>query len=292
MGHTVEPRAARRQPVAQCHDRGRVDAGRRQQHLTQRLERGGVLAVERRNGIRFAERAAHERLVRLVQPEVVLRHERAHEREAVRMQPVRRQAQDHIARPRGRPVQQRRALHDPHAEPGEVEVVLAHQPRVLGRLAAHQRTAGEPAPVGDAADELRDLDRVQPAHRHVVEEEQGRSAGAHDVVRAHRDEVVADGVEPPDGVRDGGLRAHAVGRGDQHRLAIAGGTANAAPNPPRPPSTPGTCVAADRRAHQLDRAVPGLDVDAGVGVRRAAHRVPAISSMNLRSPASYGTGSG
>ena len=248
--------------------------------------------MERRNGIRFAERAAHERLVRLVQPEVVLRHERAHEREAVRMQPVRRQAQDHIARPRGRPVQQRRALHDPHAEPGEVEVVLAHQPRVLGRLAAHQRTAGEPAPVGDAADELRDLVRVQPAHRHVVEEEQGRSAGAHDVVRAHRDEVMADGVEPPDGVRDGGLRAHAVGRGDQHRLAIAGRHRERRPEPAEAAEHARDVRRGDRRAHQLDRTVPGLDIDAGVGVRRAAHRVPAISSMNLRSPASYGTGSG
>jgi hypothetical protein len=210
------------------------------------------------------------------------------------MQAVRRQAEDDVARPRGRPVEERGALHDPDAEPGQVEVVLAHQPRMLGRLAADEGASREPAAVGDAADQLGDLERVQPADGHIVEEVQRRGAGAHDVVGAHGDEVVADGVEPTHGIRDGGLRTYAVGRRHQHRLAIAGRHRERRSEPAEAAQDARAVGGRHCRSHQLDGAVPSLDVDAGLGVGRATHRtpVPAISSTNLRSPASYGTGSG
>ena len=185
------------------------------------------------------------------------------------------------------------------AEPGEVEVVRAPSApgaRPSRRRPAHSRPAGSPR--------RRRRRAPRPAigssrpDRHVVEEQQRLGAGAHDVVGAHRDEVdgrwcrsgrraLAMAVFVPDAV---GRRRRAPARDSP------AGIANAPPKPPRPPSTSGRCVDVDRRAHQLDRALPGRDVDAGAARTPVAAQPrrdrPSSSSMNLRSPASYGTGSG
>ena len=130
--------------------------------------------------------------------------------------------------------------------------------------------AGVAAAGGDAPDELGHADRVEPADRDVVEEGERLGAGAHDVVGAHRDEVDADRVEPADGGGDGRLRADAVGRGDEQRLAVARRDGERAAEPAeaaddlRPPGR------LDVRAHELDRPLAGGDVDPGgrVGARR------------------------
>ena len=66
---------------------------------------------------------------------------------------------------RGRPVHQPVALHDADAEAGQVELVGLHQPRVLGRLAADERAAGQPAAVGHRADDRRDALRARLGRR-------------------------------------------------------------------------------------------------------------------------------
>ena len=108
------------------------------------------------------------------------------------------QPQDHVARRRPRAVDDPRALDDADAAAGQVELVGLEQARVLRRLAADQGRPGHAAAGGHAADELGDADRVEPADRDVVEEGERLGAAAHDVVRAHRDEVDADRVEPAD----------------------------------------------------------------------------------------------
>ena len=64
---------------------------------------------------------------------------------------------------------------------------------------------------------------LEPAGGEIVEEEQRLGALADQVVDAHRDEVDADGVEPPglDGELE--LGADPVGRGDEDRVGVAGG---------------------------------------------------------------------
>ena len=61
---------------------------------------------------------------------------------------------------------------DPDAEPRQVELTLGHDARMFRRLAAEQRAARAPAPLGDAAHDVGDLLGHQPLDGQVVEEEQ------------------------------------------------------------------------------------------------------------------------
>ena len=134
------------------------------------------------------------------------------------------------------------------------------QPGMLGRLAADQRAARLAAASRDRADELRDAGRVEPADRHVVEEEERRGPAADDIVGAHRDEVAADRVVAAERRRDRRLRADAVGRADQERRrGSPAGRATAPAKPPSPPITPGRWVdstAARIRARRPARRRP------------------------------------
>ena len=72
-------------------------------------------------------------------------------------------------------------------------------------------------------DDLLEQVRIVRGHRHVVEKEQRLGPAADGVVDAHRHQVDADRVVPADHLGDLQLRAHAVGAGDQHRLAVIAG---------------------------------------------------------------------
>src|SRR5207248_9436652 len=101
--------------------------------------------------------------------------------------------------------------HDADAESGEVEAAGLHDAGVLSRLAAEERAAGAAATLRDAGDDRRDLLGDDALHGEVVEEEERLRPRADDVVRAHRDEIDPDRVEPSGEARDLGLRSHAVG---------------------------------------------------------------------------------
>ena len=180
------------------------------------------------------------------------------------------------------------ALDDADAAAGQVERRRLHQPRVLGGLAADQRAAGLATAGRDRADELGDALRDRPADRDVVEEGERLGAAAHDVVGAHRHEVDADGVEAAERRRDGGLRADAVGRGDEQRLAVAGRDAMAPPNPPRPPTHLGPPRRLDVGAHQVDRPLAGALHSTPGSARYAARRASALPSSASRAPATSG----
>ena len=184
---------------------------------------------------------------------------------------------------RGRPIEQVGTLGDADAEARHVELVGAHQARMLGGLAADERAAGQLATGSHAADELGHVHRIDPADGQVVEEQERPRTVADDVVGAHRDEVPTDGLEPAHGGGDGRLGTDAVGRADEDRLAHAGGqghrageTAQAADQLDRAERSP------DVRPQQLHRPIAGLHVDAGrrIGAALRRHRAPATGSSS------------
>ena len=109
-----------------------------------------------------------------------------------------------------------------HADAEAGQVVLARLVE-LGqdrRLAAEQGALGLDAAVADPLDDLAGQLRVVAAHGHVVEEQQRLGPGAEAVVDRHGDQVDADRRVPAGGEGELELRADAVGRGDEHRVAV------------------------------------------------------------------------
>ena len=139
---------------------------------------------------------------------------------------------------------------------------------MLRGLATDQGGPGLATARRHPADELGHVDRIELADRDVVEERERLGAAAHDVVGAHRDEVDADRVEPPDGGGDDGLRPHAVGRGDQQGFAVARRDRERPAESAQAPDGLRTAGRVDVRAHELDRPLTGIDVDTGTLVRR------------------------
>ncbi len=161
-----------------------------------------------------------------------------------------------------------RLLDDADREAGEVVLAGTNALGMLGGLAADQRAARLLAARGDALDDIGGDADVEPLAREVVEEEQRLGALDEDVVDAHRDEVDADRVVPVEREGELQLGADAVGAGDQHRLAIAlrqldqraeAADAGQHLGPHRP---------LRERLDALDQRVAGIDVDAGVAVRK------------------------
>ena len=113
----------------------------------------------------------------------------------------------------------------------------------------------------------------------IVEEEQRLGALHDEVVDAHRDEIDADRVVASglDGELD--LGADAVGGGDQHRVGEAGALEV---EQPAEAADLGVGAGPRGRAHQrldqLDHAVAGIDVDAGVRVGEARPVLPSANS--------------
>ena len=108
--------------------------------------------------------------------------------------------------------------------------------------------------------------RVELAAGEIVEEEQRLGALHDEVVDGHGDEVDADRVVPAGVDGDLELGADAVGGGDQDRVLEAGARlrSNSPPKPPISASAPGRRGRPHQRLDQVDHAVAGVDVDAGL----------------------------
>ena len=141
--------------------------------------------------------------------------DRAHEREAVRVQAGRRQADHDVSGAAAGAVDQLRAPHETDARSREVELALAVDARQLGGLAADERAAGRPADGREPLHEVGNLLELEDARGDVVEEEERIGAGRDDVVHAVRAEVGADVSQSPGAAREAELVADAVGRGGE-----------------------------------------------------------------------------
>src|SRR5207302_1386132 len=86
----------------------------------------------------------------------------ADQRIAVGMRAARGEPEDHIARPDRAPVDNAVLLHHAEREAGKIVFVLGEGVRMLGRLAADQRAAGQLATRSDTLDDLRRNEHVGP----------------------------------------------------------------------------------------------------------------------------------
>src|SRR5690606_36124366 len=181
-------------------------------------------------------------------------------------------AQQHVAGADLGAVQQLRLLH--RADGEAPQVVLARRVHVghLGGLAADQGAAGLLAAAGDAADHGDRGVHVQLAGGEVVEEEQRLGALDQDVVDAHGDQVDADGVVAAQLLGQLELGAHAVGAGDQDRLAVLAGQVEQGAEPAQPAHHLGAEAAPHQRLDPLDDLVAGVDVHARVAVGQGSGR--------------------
>src|SRR5438309_2078379 len=205
------------------------------------------------------------------------------------MRAARGEPEDHIARADRAPVDDAILLHHAEREAGEIVFVPGEGVRMLGRLAADQRAAGQLATRSDALDDLRRNAHVELFADVVVEEEQRLSTASENVVDAHRHEIDAHRVVPLPLEGELELGADAVGSRHEHRvtvflrdLAQRAETADAGEHlgPQRAPG---------ERLDRLDQRVAGLDVDAGVAVGKSFRHarvqilldMPALASPQL-----------
>ena len=147
-----------------------------------------------------------------------VRHDAAHERVAVGVQPAAGEGEHDVTGSDPVWAEHGIPLDDTGRSARDVVLVGLEQPGVLGRLAADERDPGLRAGGGDPRDDGRDpLGDDAPA-RDVVGHEERLRAADDDVVDDHADEVEADRVVPVEGLGDRDLGADAVGRGGEHRV--------------------------------------------------------------------------
>ena len=160
---------------------------------------------------------------------------------------------------------------------------------MLGGLAAHERRTRLGTTVRHAADEVRDPLRVELAHRDVVQEQPRPGAVAHDVVRAHGDQVTADGVQAAHLAGDLRLGAHAVRGTHQDGARVPGRQLQRGPESAEAAEQvdAGRSRGADPVTHQLHGTIACSDVDAGLRVGGSRP-----SCVSHRSSAAQAVGSG
>ena len=199
-------------------------------------------------------------------PVVVLVLEHApHEREAVRVDAGRGEAEHDVARFDAEP-SSGSSVDDPDARRGEIELALAVDAGHLGGLAADERDAGLAANLRGALDQLRDLLQVDMPGGDIVEEDQRLGAARDHVVDAVRRHVGAAVAECAARAGDDRLRPDRVGRGGEE------------------------AAVAERMERREMRRSPCAPVDSTAARRRSttavavASETPAVSYVRAFSP--------
>ena len=123
----------------------------------------------------------------------------------------RRQTDEHVPGADLLGAEQLRGFDDTGGGTGDIVFVRPEQTRVFGGLPADQCDTGRGTGIGDSAHDIGDAFGHDLAAGDVVGHEQGAGTADDDVVDDHADEVVADGVVLIHGLRDGDLRADAIG---------------------------------------------------------------------------------
>src|SRR5512145_957085 len=144
----------------------------------------------------------------------------ADERKAVGVRPARGEAEQSIAGRDRAAVDDARLLHHADAEPGEVVFALRIHARHLGGLAADERAACDLAASGDAFDDGSGDGAIELSTSKVIQKKERLGALHEHIVHAHRHEVDAYGVVPPERECELELGADAVGARHQHGLAV------------------------------------------------------------------------
>ena len=210
---------------------------------------------------------------RVAWTEAGLLEDGANQRKTVGVGPGRGEAQHDVARADVGAWQHGVTLDGTDGEAGKIELAAAVQSWHLGGLAADQRTAACLAGGGDAAHHQRRLGDVQPAGRIIIEEEQRLGTLDHEVVDAHRHQILADPFEPAGLARQQDFRADAIRGRHQQRVAIAaGGEIEQAAEAAEACGTARSVGGSRQRLDPVDQRVAGSYIDAGLGVAVPARR--------------------
>src|SRR5439155_27349882 len=144
----------------------------------------------------------------------------AGQRIAIGMQPVRGQAEDHVAGLDGFAGNDPLALDHADDEAGEIVFALGVEAGHLGRLSAYQGAAVVLAGFGDAFDDLLGDFRFEFSGSEIIHEEKGCGPLYDDVVDAVIHQVGAHGVMDFHFKSDLKFGAHAIHAGDQHGVQV------------------------------------------------------------------------
>ena len=233
----------------ECQQRLDIDAGRRHQHVGQRL----AVEISLQVGLGDIDDLAYQRV-------------------AVRMRARRGQAKHHVANCDRGAVDDLRFFHSAHSKAGQVILAIRIHRRHLGRLATDQSTTSLLAALRNALDDGGRRRHIEFAAGEIIEEKQWLGTLHQDVVDAHGDQVDADGVVPVQMEGQTQLGADTIGAGDQDRLLefLADFEQRAKT----------TEAAHDALAHgalgkwldRLDQRIAGIDVDTGIAVREGHAR--------------------
>ena len=166
----------------------------------------------------------------------------------------------------GAPVDQRIALHDAHAEPGQIVVRARVQAGHFGGFAADQRAARQLTAARDAAHHARRRVHVQLAGGVVIEKKQRFGAAHGDVVGAHGHQVDADAVVAIEGHRQTQFGADAIRAGYQQGLAVARRDRAQGAKTAQAALRLGPLGARRKAANPLDKPLAGVDVHTGVAI--------------------------
>ena len=106
----------------------------------------------------------------------------------------RRQAEHHVARRDRLAVDGLGFFNDADRETGQVVFAGRVHARHFGGFATDQRTAGQFAALGNATDDGSGGIDIELAAGEIIEEEQRFGAKHQNVIDAHRDQILADGI--------------------------------------------------------------------------------------------------
>ena len=191
----------------------------------------------------------------------------AHERESVRVQSARCEADDPIAGMYVAAVHDAILLDDAEAESGEVEVLARIDPGHFGALASDQRRARDLAAPGDSLDHHLGGRQLEPAHGQVVQEQDRLGALREHVVRAHRHQIDPDRLVARRLHRQSKFGSDAVRGGDQHRASVTVGRQPVQRCEPADPADHARPVGSARYcADPIDEPAAPVDVDSRVPV--------------------------
>ena len=144
----------------------------------------------------------------------------AHQRKAVGMYTGRRQAQKHVARFNFFAGNHFAFFYHTYAESCNIVFVLAVQIAHFGSFAANQCAAGFFAGVGNALNNLGNLFGFQSFNSDIIEEEQRFSALHENIVYAHGNGVLADGIMFVSHKSQFQFGAYTVGAANQNRFFV------------------------------------------------------------------------
>ncbi len=235
--------------------RGAVDASvaRERQH---------VARVDRARLEQLVDERAVQTVGRRVE-RVSIQQRRADERVTVGVQTAGREPHEEVALPHARGTEQIAVGHRPHAEPGQVELVLGHDARMLRGLSAQQRRIRPggipPRPLPRGRPRARARPCLRPRSR-------GRRAARHRCTRRRR-RTSPRGRCPPCSAGRSHARSRAWSRPRRWRRRVGClPRSGRAPRSPRPVRHLGPAHPRGEIRDQPHGLRPGLDVHAGPAV--------------------------